>query len=139
LGKLPSVKAMSIVMTCAVVLAAGGCSSVDDRASAASATASRMRAAVDSKNGATACGLLAPDTASEIAESAGKSCADAILEEDLPTAGTVTDTVVYGQWAQVRLSDDTMFLGAFPHGWRVVAAGCTPQRDQPYDCTLQGG
>jgi uncharacterized protein YceK len=136
---LPAVKAMWIVVTCAVALATSGCGSVDDRGSAASDVAARLRAAVDSKDGATACNLLAPDTASEVAESAGKSCADAILEEDLPTAGTVIDAAVYGQWAQVRLSDDTMFLGAFPGGWRVVAAGCTPQADQPYDCTVQGG
>jgi hypothetical protein len=45
---------------------------------------------------------------------------------------------VYGQWAQVRLSEDTVFLGAFPGGWRVVAAGCTPRDNRPYDCTLQG-
>jgi hypothetical protein len=130
---------MPIVMTWAVVLAATGCGSVDDRGSAASDTAVRMRAAVDSRDGATACDLLAPETASEIVESAGKSCADAILEEDLPTSGTVTDAAVYGQWAQVHLSDDTMFLGFFPGGWRVVAAGCTPRGDQPYDCALQEG
>jgi hypothetical protein len=139
LGKLPSVKPISFVVMCVVVLAAAGCGSVDDHGSAASATAVRMRAAIDKKDGATACTLLAPDTASEVAESAGKACADAILEEDLPTAGTVVDSAVYGQWAQVRLADDTMFLGAFPDGWRVVAAGCTPRGDRPYDCALQGG
>jgi hypothetical protein len=139
MGKLPCVRAISMVVTCVVVLAAAGCGSVDDRGFAASATAVRMRSAVDSKDGADACSLLAPDTASEVAESAGKSCADAILEEDLPTAGTVTDAAVYGQWARVRLSDDTMFLGAFPGGWRVVAAGCTARGDQPYDCAIQGG
>jgi hypothetical protein len=32
-----------------------------------------------------------------------------------------------------------VFLAAFPGGWRVVAAGCTPRGDRPYDCTLQGG
>jgi hypothetical protein len=45
---------------------------------------------------------------------------------------------VYGQWAQVRLTGDVVFLAAFPGGWRVVAAGCSPQGNRPYDCTLQG-
>jgi hypothetical protein len=83
--------------------------------------------------------VLAPDTAAELEESAGKPCPQAILDEDLPEPGAVTGTAVYGQWAQVRLNGDTIFLGVFADGWRVVAAGCTPHDDQPYDCTLQGG
>jgi hypothetical protein len=51
----------------------------------------------------------------------------------------VTGTDVYGQWAKVRLDDDTVFLAVFSDGWKVVAAGCQPQGDRPYDCTLQGG
>ena len=38
---------------------------------------------------------------------------------------------MYGQWAQVRLSGDTVFLAVFPGGWRVVAAGCTPRGSVP--------
>ena len=34
---------------------------------------------------------------------------------------------------------DTVFLATFPGGWRVVAAGCTPRGDRPYDCTVAGG
>ena len=34
---------------------------------------------------------------------------------------------------------DTVFLAVFPGGWRVVAAGCTPHGDRPYDCVVQGG
>jgi hypothetical protein len=86
-----------------------------------------------------ACAVLAPNTASEVEQSAGKPCAQAILDEDLPAPGAVTGTDVYGQWAQVRLSDDTVFLAVFTGGWRVVAAGCRPRQDRPYDCVLQGG
>src|SRR5215213_2940776 len=136
---LPRVKRMWIVVAWLVVLAAAGCSSVRDRGDAASAAATRMLQAVDGRDGVTACVLLAPNTVSELEESAGQPCPEAILGEDLPQPGAVTGTQVYGQWAQVRLSGDTVFLGAFPGGWRVVAAGCTPQGDQPYDCTLQGG
>jgi uncharacterized protein YceK len=116
-----------------------GCGSIDDREQAASAVAARLLSAVDAKDGAGACALLAPKTASEVAESGGKPCEQAILDEDLPGPGTPAGTHVYGQWAQVRLSDDTEFLAVFPGGWRVVAAGCRPDGDQPYDCTLQGG
>ena len=121
------------------VLAMAGCGSVGDREQAATTVAVRLLTAVDSRDGAQACAVLAPDTAAELEESAGKPCAQAILDEDLPTPAALTRTAVYGQWAQVRLTDDTIFLGVFPGGWRVVAAGCTSQGDRPYDCTLQGG
>jgi hypothetical protein len=138
-GMLPRVKRMWIVIAWLLLLAAAGCSSVRDGGDGASAAATQMLQAVAGEDGVTACGLLAPDTVSELEESAGQPCPEAILDEDLPEPGAVTGTTVYGQWAQVRLSGDTVFLGAFPGGWRVVAAGCTPQGDQPYECTLQGG
>ncbi len=121
------------------LLLVAGCGSVTERGDAASTVAVRMLSAVEGQDGAGACAVLAPDTAAALEESAGKPCAEAILEEDLPGAGTVTASEVYGQWAQVRLTGDTVFLGAFPGGWRVVAAGCTPRQNRPYDCTLQGG
>ena len=121
------------------VLALAGCSPVGARGEAADSVAVKLMTAVDSKDGASACATLAPDTLAELEQSAGKPCAEAILDEDLPKPGPVTGTDVYGQWAQVRLSDDTLFLAVFPGGWRVVAAGCTPRGERPYDCTLQGG
>jgi hypothetical protein len=119
-------------------LVLAGCGSVDERGGAAASVAVRMLGAVDGGDGAGACAVLAPDTVSELEESAGKPCAEAILEEDLPAPDTVTGFDVYGQWAQVRLGEDTVFLAVFPDGWRVVAAGCTPREERPYDCRLQG-
>lgn len=122
------------------VLAAliAGCGSVDQRADAASATVIRLLGALQARNGAAACALLAPDTAAHLEQSQDESCASAILAEDLPDRGAVTGQQVYGQWAQVRVSGDTVFLAQFPGGWRVVAAGCAPGGDGPYDCTLSG-
>jgi hypothetical protein len=116
-----------------------GCADVGDRQASAAGIATRLLTAVGEKDGAAACAMLAPDTAAELEQSAEKPCAQAILDEDLPAPGTVDGTDVYGQWAQVRLTDDTVFLAVFPGGWRVVAAGCTPRQDRPYDCALQGG
>jgi uncharacterized protein YceK len=133
-------KRISLAATALVaVVALTGCGSVADREQAASAAAVRLLTAVDSKDGTAACAVLAPDTASEVEQSSGKPCAEAILDEDLPKPGTVTGAHVYGQWAQVHLPDDTVFVAVFPGGWRVVAAGCNPQGDRPYDCTVQGG
>jgi hypothetical protein len=122
-----------------VALSVAGCSSVGDRGVAADAVAAKLFAALGAHDGAAACAQLAPDTAAEVAQTGGKPCAAAILDQKLPVPGAVTGTDVYGQWAQVRLAGDTVFLAVFPGGWRVVAAGCTPRGDRPYDCVLQGG
>jgi hypothetical protein len=122
-----------------VAVLAAGCGSVGSRGQAAATVAQHLLTAVDRQDGAAACALLAPETAAEIVQSAQKDCAEAILDQDLPRPGAVTAEDVYGQWARVRPSDDTVFLAMFAGGWRVVAAGCSPRGDRPYDCTVAGG
>jgi hypothetical protein len=129
----------SAVLALPVLAVLTGCGDVGNREAAAGDVATKLLAAVAGKDGATACAVLAPRTASELTQSAGKPCDEAILDQDLPAPAAVNGTDVYGQWAQVRLSDDTLFLAVFPGGWRVVAAGCKPRKSRPYDCTLQGG
>ena len=120
-------------------LALTGCASVDERADAAATVAVRLLTAVQGDDGTGACAVLAPETLRDLEESAGTTCAEAILDEDLPAPGDVRESQVFGQWAQVRLDGDTVFLAVFSDGWRVVAAGCTPRPERPYDCALQGG
>ncbi|MEV0719669.1 hypothetical protein [Asanoa sp. NPDC050611] len=123
----------------AAALALAGCGGPGGREDAAAAVAVRLLDAVDQGDGDAACATLAPETLADLEQSADQPCAEAILGEDLPGPGQVTTTNVYGQWAQVRLDTDTVFLAVFRGGWRVVAAGCEPRGDRPYDCTLQGG
>ena len=132
-------RGMATALAAHALAALPGCASVGERGAAAAAVATRLLTAVDDKDGAAACAVLAPDTASALARSAGMPCAQAILDEDLPAPGAVIRADVYGQWAQVRLADDTVFLAVFRDGWRVVAAGCVPRPNRPYDCELQGG
>lgn len=127
------------VVALAVLTALAGCADTGNREASAGATATRLLTAVAADDGVAACSVLAPDTAAELEQTAGEPCDQAVLDEDLPAPAAVEGTDVYGQWAQVRLGDDTVFLATFPGGWRVVAAGCTPRADRPYDCTLQGG
>jgi hypothetical protein len=125
--------------TAALLLSVAGCGHGDGRAQAASGVAVRMLRAVAASDGATACTLLAPRTAAQVADSQEHPCADAILQQHLPAPGAVRASEVFGQRAQVRLDDDTVFLAVFPGGWRVVAAGCTPRaEDEPYHCTVEG-
>jgi hypothetical protein len=138
LGKLGTVIRPRALIVPMVLLVLTGCTSVGDREDAAGSVAVRMVTAVAAGDGAAACATLAPETLAELEQSAGTACPDAILDEDLPEPGAVQQSRVYGQWAQVRLTGDTVFLAVFPGGWRVVAAGCTPRGERPYDCALQG-
>lgn len=77
-------------------------------------------------------------TKSTVVQTEKRPCAKAILEEDLPTVHRVRDVQVWGDQALIRFDDDNLFLSQFPHGWKVVAAGCTPQGHKPYDCQVDG-
>ncbi|GHE56522.1 hypothetical protein [Streptomyces vinaceus] len=48
-------------------------------------------------------------------------------------------TQVYGRQALLRMARDTLFLSQFNDGWKIVGAGCEPQADMPYRCSLKGG
>lgn len=80
-----------------------------------------------------------PATKDDLEQSAGTPCAEAMAGEDLSEAGPVARVQVFGTMAQARLAQDTFFLTRFLGGWRVLAAGCSPQPAGPYDCRVQGG
>lgn len=121
-----------MALTAAVAGCAGG------SGAAAADVALRFHAAVAGGDGATACGLLAPQTRSELRQSAQRPCPVAVLEEEVPQVGGVRSSSLFGTQAQVRLEGDTVFLAEFPRGWRVVAAACTPRPPLPYDCRIKG-
>ncbi|MET8161354.1 hypothetical protein ABZT47_33770 [Sphaerisporangium sp. NPDC005289] len=82
-----------------------------------------------------ACSLLAPSTAEDVGSGEG-GCAKAILRLGLPAGQGAGTARVWGDEAQVRLADDTVFLHRFAHGWLVRAAGCTPRGERPYQCDV---
>ena len=124
----------------ALVLAVSGCGGVDQ--GPATDVARRFYTAVQERDGDTACALLAPSTRSELEQSAGKPCPEAVLEEDIPEEGVPTATQVFGTMAQVRYAGETAFLTRSDHGWLVLAAACGDRAEgpeRPYDCRVKGG
>jgi hypothetical protein len=87
--------------------------------------------------GAAQCELLAPGALAALVEEESSSCEEAIGQVPLGS-GAVMEVAVWGEEAQAKLSDDTLFLTRTSDGWRIAAAACTPQSaDQPYDCQLE--
>jgi hypothetical protein len=126
---------MVLLVACATS-ALTGCSS---QADPAEAVAEDFYASLSAADWSAACALLAPATRSELEQSAGTTCPQALAAEDLPEPGPVHSSERYGTAALTRLGTETVFLGRFGHRWKVMAAGCAPVPGRPYDCRLEGG
>jgi len=84
------------------------------------------------------CELLATNVVESLVEDEGTSCEEAIQAVEVGS-GDVASVEVWGEEAQVRLSDDTLFLTRTADGWRVTAAGCRSQgATLPYKCEVEG-
>ncbi|WP_408899370.1 hypothetical protein ACJ5H2_09780 [Nocardioides sp. R1-1] len=116
-----------------------GCAGDQGRDDAVADVVQRFQSAVDAGDGEGACRLLAPSARETLTQEAQAPCADALLEEDLPPAGDEVEAEVYATAAQVDTGTDTVFLGRYDDGWRVVAAGCAASGDEPYRCAVEGG
>ena len=130
-------RAPLVALTLALIPVVAGCAAAD-RPDVESVV-THFYDAYDRRDGAAACSLLAPPARHEVEKATGVSCARGLLQEHLPRAGRVGRTTVSGDQAQVRLGGDTAFVAKFPGGWKVVAAGCSPQPQQPYDCEVEAG
>ena len=125
-----------LLLPAALVLAAAtGCQVAGEEP--ALAAASEFVTAVGSDPDR-ACALLAPDTLELLESYRPEGCQEALPTFDLPDAD-VTQVQVWGDAAQARSEQDTLFLRELDDGWRVVAAGCQEQEGgEPFQCTIQG-
>ena len=119
--------------TVAVLLSLCGCTSVSaEEVESLGAAFAAAEADPDAR-----CDLLAPNTRTALVEEQASTCPDAIQQVSVG-GGEVASVEVWGEEAQVRLTDDTLFLTRTPDGWRVTAAGCSPRGDDlPYDCEVE--
>lgn len=121
------------------VCGAGGCGTVEERRDHVRDTAAAFEQALAEGAYDRVCAVLAPATVDELEQSAGSACTKAVGEESLPPGGALRRTDVYGDQARAVLASDTLFLARFTSGWKVVAAGCEPRPQQPYQCRIKGG
>lgn len=123
-----------MVPVCAVAAAfvVSGCGASSER-DPVQDVATRFVTAVARSDAATACSLIAPRAVRRMKD----KCAQV-----LPTFGLPSDRPdsiqVWGDTAQARTSGDTLFLRRFADGWRIVAAGCVPHGEDPYECEVDG-
>ena len=85
-------------------------------------------AAVDAKQGAVGCGVLAADTRKSLESEESKPCPTASARSRSRAARWCTSTVAMTS-AKVDLAEgETFFLSEEASGWRISALGCRPQR-----------
>jgi hypothetical protein len=126
-----------LIVWAAVAVGLSACAGPDTTGPERAATA--FGQAVSAADGSRACALLSPKVVTELADSAGKPCPEAVLTSKLPAVSPVRAAQRYGHQALVTTETDTVFLSEFPGGWKIIAAGCEARADQPYDCTVSGG
>jgi hypothetical protein len=120
------------------VVALSGCAALGPDSAGAADTARAFHAASANGDGDAACARLSTRLKAELEQSEGRPCPEAVLAADVPQAAAVTSVQVWGGRALVVLDHDAVFVAEFDGGWRVIAAGCSPRTDRPYDCTLKG-
>jgi hypothetical protein len=134
-----SPRASILALGVCLVLAGVGCGA-SDRESDVAAVAERFHAALEQRDGESACVELSEETVSKLEQQEEMPCEEAVLELELPRGGTAAETGVYVTSASVDLVEGgTTFLDEGADGWKVSAAGCTSTAPNlPYDCVLEG-
>jgi hypothetical protein len=131
-------RSLALLALVASAGAVSGCSTALPSGAAAADAAARFSTAIAAQDGEAACGLLAPGALSAVEEATGSTCSASILSLGLPGGGQSVTDEAYGRAAVVQLQNDTVFLTIAGGRWAVRAAGCTPNGDAPYDCTVKG-
>jgi len=119
----------------AALLALSGCA--PDGTAPADA-AQEFHQSLSGSDWSAACALLQSGTREKTAQEQESTCEDHLRNLQIQEPGTVTRTEIYGRAAFVEFEQDAVFLAAAEGGWKVTAAGCTPNGDAPYTCEVGG-
>jgi hypothetical protein len=121
------------------LLVLAGCGQSQDRATVRKTT-QRFLAAVEAKQGAVACGVLASETRKALESEESKPCPQAIGSVDV-SRGPVLHVKVAITNAKVDVAGgESFFLSEEKSGWRISALGCrasTAPTKTPFDCELE--
>jgi hypothetical protein len=133
----PSVKPGTYLLAAAIaaLMVLTGCA---PEGMAAADAAREFHQALSGSEWSAACALLQSDTREKTAREQESSCEDHLRNLRIPEPGTVTRTEIYGRGALVEFENDAVFLAAAEGGWKITAAGCTPNGDAPYTCEVGG-
>jgi hypothetical protein len=125
------------VLLAACALVPTGCGRSGD-GRVAGAVTERFLRAVQQHDGAAACAQLSQGAVKALEHDEGEACAKAASGLAV-SPSAVTRVQVFGTGAKVDLADGhSAFLELTRRGWRLSAAGCTPEPDdQPYTCEVQ--
>jgi hypothetical protein len=139
-ARVSRARRLAATVLLAIGVGSAGCGGGADAASVR-AVSERFSAAIEAKDGQRACEQLSPQTRAQLEKQEQRQCREAITGVRLEP-GSVTRVQVYVLNAMVELSNgDAEFLEEGQEGWRLSAAGCTPQkgkpRDHPYDCQVE--
>ena len=120
-----------------VAAAFAGCGRADDDFAVGTVT-TRFLAAVEAGDGERACTLLSAGAVDALEHDESSACREAAPALELEPAA-FTRTQVFATEAKVDFSGGkSAFLELTSEGWRISAAGCTPQGDdEPYECELE--
>jgi hypothetical protein len=126
----------SIVLAAAgllVLLAISGCA---PDGTAAVDTAQKFSQALAASDWSGACAMLLADAREKVAKD--RTCEENLQALQIPEPGTVTRTGIYGRSALIEFENDAVFLTVAEGGWKITAAGCTPNGAKPYTCEVGG-
>ena len=135
-GPVFAVYLVLIVAGIVVAIVIGLVRTSDDPAAAR--TVARFSAAIQQRDGATACRQLSAATIDSLEQQEGADCEKAVLELGLK-GGRVAKSDVAERSAKVDVGEDgSVFLDNTRRGWLITAFACTPVKARPYDCEVKG-
>ncbi|WP_407840628.1 hypothetical protein ACE1OC_36700 [Streptomyces sp. DSM 116496] len=136
---MDAIAAAPVALALALAGVLCGCGAPASRVEGATQAALTFERALTGGDYLRACAQLAPQTRQQLEEEEHEQCVSALRDQKPPTAGEAREAEVYGRQALLRIQGDTLFLSQFGDGWKVVAAGCVPQGEKPYRCSLKSG